>query len=333
MIKWRLLILFLLPGLLVSCLIDTKPVEQNGDKSISVLRYDRLQSEYVRFSSISALQRMNIQYPRPTQILIEDILGLGQVSDDNINQRLLEFYSDAALLKLMEDVEEHFQDLDKHEKELNSGFRKLKKEVPTLEIPKIYTQISALNESIIVVDSLLGISLDKYMGDDYPLYQRYYYEYQRRSMRPDRIAPDCFAFYLLANYSIPETSRRTLLDVMIHYGKIHYVTQQLLGYSSVEDIMGYSDEEKAWCKNNKKRVWEYLLSGRQLSSTDPMLIRRYIWPMPYITFFGENSPALIGTWMGLEIVTSYMKYNKVSIKQLLETTDYEMLLTESRFNP
>lgn len=86
-------------------------------------------------------------------------------------------------------------------------------------IPMIYTQISAFNESIVLSDSVLGISLDKYMGEDYPLYKRFYYNYQRRTMRPDRIVPDCLVFYLMSQYPFPMDYSRTLLDVMMHYGK------------------------------------------------------------------------------------------------------------------
>ena len=92
----------------------------------------------------------------------------------------------------------------------------------------IYTQISAFNESIVLSDSVLGISLDKYMGEDYPLYKRFYYNYQRRTMRPDRIVPDCLVFYLMSQYPFPMDYSRTLLDVMMHYGKINYVVQHLL---------------------------------------------------------------------------------------------------------
>ena len=45
-------------------------------------------------------------------------------------------------------------------------------------IPMIYTQISAFNESIVLSDSVLGISLDKYMGEDYPLYKRFFFKFR-----------------------------------------------------------------------------------------------------------------------------------------------------------
>ena len=33
-----------------------------------------------------------------------------------------------------------------------------------------------------------------------PLYKKYYYANQRRSMSPEYIVPDCFTFYLLGQY-------------------------------------------------------------------------------------------------------------------------------------
>ena len=97
------------------------------------------------------------------------------MKDDTISQRLQKFYSDTTLVRLLSDVEAKYPNLDEVEKGLNKGFRKLKKEVPDTKVPFIYSQVSAFNESIILVDSLLGISLDKYMGEDYPLYKRFYY--------------------------------------------------------------------------------------------------------------------------------------------------------------
>ena len=134
----------------------------------------------------------------------------------------------------------------------------------TIQYPKefVYSQISAFNESIILVDTLLGISLDKYMGEDYPLYKRFYYDYQCRSMRPERIVPDCFAFYLLSRYGMNYHEGTCLIDLMMHSGKINYVVQNLLGYSDIGEAMGYSKEENDWCKENEKEIWNYICTNR-----------------------------------------------------------------------
>ena len=218
------------------------------------------------------------------------------------------------------------------EKGLSKGFRKLKKEVPDTKVPFIYSQVSAFNESIILVDSLLGISLDKYMGEDYPLYKRFYYDYQCRSMRPERIVPDCFAFYLLSRYGMNYHEGTCLIDLMMHTGKINYVVQNLLGYSDIGEAMGYSKEESDWCKDNEKEIWNYICTNDHLHARDPMVIRYFMKPAPAVDMLGAQAPALIGTWMGARIIASYMKKHKdMKLKDLLEFTDYHEMLSESNY--
>ena len=328
------LLLIILCVFAVACRMGTgeNALLHNEENGISIVRYDKLQNEYVRSNSFSALQKMNMEYRQPTKILIEEVLGLGQVNDDTIYLRLRTFYSDTTLLRLMADVETRFPDLGEVEKGLTKGFKRLKKEVPDIKIPNVYSQISAFNESVVLSDTLLGISLDKYMGEDYPLYKRFYYDYQCRSMRPDRIVPDCFVFYLLSKYAFPFQEGSCLLDMMLHYGKINYVVQKLLGYRSTGEAMGYDDAEEKWCQENERNVWEYMLANQHLYARDPMIVRKYMKPAPFTAFFGENAPALIGTWMGTCIVSSYMKKHKdVSLQQLLETTDYHRMLQESGY--
>lgn len=329
----RYFILLLTMVLLAACWVSVGDLNGNGNNDdISVFRYDRLQNEYARFNSVSALQKMNTTYGRATQILVEDILAIGSVSDSDVNETIKTFYSDSTLLQLMDDVETKFVDLDDVEDKLNKGFKRLQKELPSLIIPMIYSQISALNESIVVADSLLGISLDKYMGEDYPLYNRYYYDYQCRSMRPDRIVPDCLIFYLIGGYPLPPLTDWTLLERMIRQGQIYYVVQQALGYKSISDVIGYSDIEEKWWLENCSEVWEYLVRNRMLVSTDPMVVRRLMYPAPSTSFFGENSPAFIGVCMGTEIVSAYMKKNKkVTLEELLHTTNYQQILEGSGY--
>lgn len=329
----KYIIFILLMTLLTACWYSVGDLSaQKGEDEISVVRYDRLQNEYIRFNSVSALQKMNTTYGRATQILLEEILTIGSVSDSDINEKVKAFYSDSTLLRLINDVEVQFSDISDIEEELSKGFKRLKKELPLLVVPSVYTQISALNESIVVADSLLGISLDKYMGEDYALYNRFYYDYQTRSMRPDRIVPDCFIYYMVGGYPLPPLNTRTLLERILRQGQLYYAIQQALDYDSIADVIGYSEEEKKWWTDNKAEVWEYLVRNKMLNSTDPMVIRRLMYPVPSTSFFGENSPAFIGICMGGEIVSAYMKKNKkVTLEELLHMTDVNELVKGARF--
>ncbi|BEG97981.1 gliding motility lipoprotein GldB [Bacteroides sedimenti] len=318
-----------------SChLASGKKERGNAVERIEIERYDKVLNEYVEFNSFSALKKLNTEYLQETKYLIEDVLRLGQVNDDKINTKLKEFYSDSTLRMLTTDALRKFSDMNRLEKGFKKGFKKLKKEIPALKIPHIYSQISALNESVVVGDSILGFSIDKYMGEDYMLYKRYFYDYQRKSMKPDRILPDCFSFFLFSEYPFPENNKGHLLDVMLYYAKVHYVVSKILEYKSFGEELNYTKHEEEWCKFNSKNIWGYMLQNGHLNSTDPMIIRKYLKQAPNTAFFGDNSPMMTGVWMGMQIVDSYMKNHKnMTLKELLEMNDYTRMLSESRFNP
>ncbi len=318
--------------ILLSCEFDRKEDKEPEDR-IVIARFDRLQQEYVEFNNVSAWQKMNTEFSRPTQLLIEDILRLGPVVEPNINHKFKNFYSDTLLVRLMSDVESRFDDLEQLEKELTKGFKNLRQEIPYLVIPRVYTQVSAFNQSVIVEDSLLRVSLDKYMGSEYPLYQLYYYDYQCRTMRPDRIAPDCFTFYLEREFPFNPFTRPNLLEIILYTGKINYAVKQVLGYPTIEEELGYSREEAEWCKKYAADIWSFMVENSHVLSIDPMVIYTYTKPSPYqLLLSGAAVPPYVGIWMGTLIVESFMKKNrKVSLRELLETTNYEWIFNESGF--
>ena len=110
--------IFILLSIVV--LVSCHTGEQDGDvllnKNIKVFRYDRLQFEATAMNSFSALQKMSLDCPRATKILIEDVLMLGTVDEPAINERLCEYYSDTILLRLMQDATEKFKDMTSLEK-------------------------------------------------------------------------------------------------------------------------------------------------------------------------------------------------------------------------
>lgn len=305
-----------------------------SENGIKIHRYDRLQFEASALNSFTSLQKMNTNYPHATKLLIEDVLALGSVDDEKINDRLCAYYSDTSLVNLMLDVEDKYKDLSSFEKELTKGFVFLKKRIPSIPIPVVYSQISALNQSIVVADSLIGISLDKYMGEEYPMYKRYYYDYQRRTMNPERIVPDCISFYLLSLYPFPwERDHRTLFDVIMYRGKIAWITEKALGSGELgAKLLGYNKQQLTWCSNNRKQFIEWVGKSNHLESTDPMIIRSYVQFMPN-PFLKDEVPPMIGVWLGMQYIDAYMKSNPdVTYEELLNNTDYEWMLMDIDIN-
>ena len=192
---------------------------------IAIERYDRLEHHFLTSGEVAALQQMNTAYPVQTRTLIEDVLRIGQVDDPDINVRFLSFFQDPTLQTLMGDVEKQYADMRDVEAELTEAFRRLSTMIPMLQPPLVYTQIGSLDQSIVVGDGMLGISLDKYLGFDHPVYLRYgYSERQRAMMKREFIVPDCLGFYLLGLYPFPDESHPD-----DHMAKIQYVVNKAIG--------------------------------------------------------------------------------------------------------
>jgi len=202
--------------------------EEDDPDRIEIQRYDRLESRYLATGDFSALQQMNTTYPVETRTLVEDVLQLGAVTDSHINNKFLSFFQDSTLQNIISDAEAQYANMDDLNDMLTASFIKLKKLLPNIQYPVIYTQIGALDQSIIVGDKLIGISLDKYLGKDYPVYQRFYSEQQRESMERKYIVPDCLTFYLLSLYPMKDHDQQSQLNRDLHIAKVMWTVNQVL---------------------------------------------------------------------------------------------------------
>ena len=198
---------------------------------VAVERYDRIQSLYLTTGDFSALQQMNTVYPQQTRTLIEDVLKIGHVNDSEINLKFLAFYQDSTLQTLLAEAEQQYANMDDINQELTDAFARLQEMIPGIEVPLIYAQIGSLDQSVIVGNGLLGISLDKYLGKDYPLYLREDYGYteeQRQVMTRQNIVPDCIGFYLLSLFPMPSEYAQSQLGRDMHIGKVQWVVNQAM---------------------------------------------------------------------------------------------------------
>lgn len=216
---------FLVMTICLGCQWHLRPSEElKGDSPIAIERFDRSERLYLSTGDFAALQQMKTNYPVQTRTLIEDVLKLGQVDEPDINTRFLVFFQDSTLQTLMNDVDLQYTDLEDINEQLNQAFGRLTKLLPDIQAPQVYAQIGSLDQSIVVGDGQLGISLDKYLGSDYPLYLRFGYTEQQRAMMTRRfIVPDCLGFYLLSLY--PATDG----DEHGHMAKIQYVVNRIMG--------------------------------------------------------------------------------------------------------
>lgn len=229
MVKRFCWILLLASSLFGACDFKLKPFEEETSAHrIEVSRYDRLESQYLTTGDFSALQQMNTDYPIETRTLIENILRIGEVDDLQINRKFLAFYQDSTLQTIISDAESKYADMDDINFLFNKAFDNLKKHIPSIPIPRIYAQIGSLDQSIVIGNQSIGISLDKYLGENYPLYKKFYPASQLKTMTREYIVPDCLSFYLLSLYPMSNFESRPQIERDLHVGKIMWICNIVL---------------------------------------------------------------------------------------------------------
>ena len=77
-----------------------------------------------------------------------------------------------------------------------------------------------------------------------------------------------------------------------------------------------------------------IIEDKALFSSDMRLINSYLDEAPFTAPVSQDSPGRVGTWIGWQIVNSYMKKNNnVSLRQLANENNYQLLLQKSDYRP
>jgi hypothetical protein len=74
------------------------------------------------------------------------------------------------------------------------------------------------------------------LGEDYPLYAKYYDAEQRKSMQRSFIVPDVIGLYLLDQFPPPGVYGQNQKEVDIHVGKLQWVVNRVMGYKFFSSV-------------------------------------------------------------------------------------------------
>jgi hypothetical protein len=133
----------------------------------------------------------------------------------------------------------------------------------------------------------------------------------------------------------PFGNNKSLLSYMVYAGKQLYLKDVLLPECSDVDKIGYTLEQITWCQENESYMWRHFMQEQLLYSTDSKLTSRFINTAPFSKFYLEidnESPGRVGTWVGWQIVRSYMNNNDVNLQQLLQMDPIE-IFQNSKYKP
>lgn len=201
----RLLLLYMVSATLAACNFRIRPTTAvPATARCEIVRFDRLEARFVRTGDYAALGQMRTEHAAQTRLLIEDVLRLGDATDPDAARRLLDYYQDTTLLTVLDAIDTAYADLSAEEAALGRAFERLGRQLEGFTPPKVYAQVGALGESVIIGEGTVTISLDKYLGPDFPPYARFWPAKERATMRRSHIVPDCVLFLLAALYPVPD---------------------------------------------------------------------------------------------------------------------------------
>lgn len=295
-------------------------VEKEIDKisiNVDILRFDK------EFAAAGAadLPRLKAEFPAFFPKQYNDSIWIEKLTDtlqkQLENEVLKQFQEDEDLLEVLEPLFQH-----------------IKYYFPKFETPLIITATSDVDyrNKVILTDSLLVLGLDNYLGSEHQFYEGID-KYISKEMEPSQIGPDVAKTY--AKQYVKPPSGNSFLGQIIYYGKQLYLADLWLPNNSDAEKIGYTEEEYAWAEENEEYMWRYFVEKEMLYSTNPKLGARFISPAPFSKFYLEidnESPGMLGRYLGWKIVRAYMDRTKTDVQQLM-ITDADEIFKNSKYKP
>ncbi|MEZ5006584.1 MAG: DUF2268 domain-containing putative Zn-dependent protease [Chitinophagales bacterium] len=280
--------------------------------------------------------KLSEKYTNFYPIYVEDVLALA-ADYRNISSYADQLYSyrtHPSMLGLYDSIQYYYYSTKSLEADFGKALGRYYHFFPEAETLEVVTFISEFGNKAILYPGGIGISLDMFLGPQYPYYKGMQIpNFIIRNLTKEQILPN--AMRVLAEDYVPELPpNATLLDVMIMEGKRLYFAEQMLPNTPKHQIIEYSEDQYDWCEDNEFNIWGSFIEGNLLYNTKFVEYRRYVEEGPTTMGLPPESPSKIGIWLGWQIVNEYMGRNKgTSLDELLLMNDSQELLRKSKYKP
>lgn len=329
------ILLLILSVSFFSCSKDKKNVDVSKiEVQLEINRFDKdlyqVNTEKI-FEEIPPLEK---KYAYFFELYTTHILKIGTTNERDFFLKLQDFLKHPDWANVYQKVNEEFADITDVKDELTSVFKHYKYYYPEKKIPQIYTCMSGFNYSVFTDDDLLGIGLDFYLGSKSKFYKMAQFsKYQKKNMNRYRISTDCIQAIALSDFQYND-SVDNLMAKMVYNGKIQYFMHSMMPNTADSVLFAYSPVQLKWAYSYEDKTWAFIIDQKHLFSDDDMLIKKYIDASPFTSYFTSNSAPRLGVFIGWRIVQAFMENNpNVSLQELMEISDYQYILNNSRYNP
>ena len=296
----------------------------------SIHRYEKDLFELNRDSLAIGIERLSHIYP--TELIAKNVWQNPQMI-----AQLRAYLDDKIIIEIYKATIEKYPDLNFLHDELTDAFGYYLLYFPEAQLPAIFTMVPGFDfemPSVFGFDNNLFIQLDQYLGADFKMYaQAGMPKYIIARCDKKYIAIDCFKKSLIYNY-LPEETRVTLLENMLHEGKKLYFTELMFPSRQPSDIIGYSEAQMTWAEVNQGNVWRYIIEKNLLFNKDDKTSRNFCEEAPFTKPFNKESSGRMGAFIGWQIIRKYMENQpEVTLSELMKSVQYQEILTKSKYKP
>lgn len=315
-----------------------KPNNKTSVQNQSVLTIKRFDKDFHHYLSnpddaqFNSLKEMYPHFLKAFAVVTVNMQDDELNSPELFQQKMQSYFENPALSKIYNDALSTFSDLSSYEAELNNANELIKSNFSKKELPALFVHISGFKTNIIVLDSIVSISLDKYLGRDYPDYKQFFESYQIQQMQPQYIVRDYLKAWLMSEYT-QSNQRKDLLSEMLYQGKILYALEILLPQWNEADILGYTEDQQRWSKDHAKEIWKTTIDKNYLFNNDFLIIQKYLDEAPYTATISPDSPGRLGAWLGLHIIKEYAKNTGADLQSILSENNNQQILKTAKYNP
>ena len=255
------------------------------------------------------VNRLGDKYPDFASVYFKDLTGFARNgNNEQFLASVKHFLTYKDYRGLYDTVQKKFPDVSDINHELEMLFKHIRYYFPKEKTGDVYYFISGLNNwSAVTVDTALGIGLDMYLGTNYPFYPSVElpaYEIQRCEKK---YIPINAARVLYENMYPYNPDGKNLLELMLLKGRQLVFMEYVLPEAGDDLLMGYTPAQLKWCTENEAMIWNYFSAQKLLYSTNWQDMIRYVNDGPTSTGMPPESPGNIGSWIGWQIVRTYMK--------------------------
>lgn len=329
--KYKIVFFLCLLFCFTGCNARATNSEYLSAEPVIIKRFDKALYELIKSPGSELQDSILAEYPQMLEVLGKGVLNMRNTEVPGFFDKLIRYYSEPTLMDLYTDALNTFNETHEIEKRLGQGFAYLADQLPDVQIPEVFMHVSGFNQNILVGDSLLSISIDKYLGYDYPLYQDFFYDYQRIKMQPKYIVPDYFTGWLMSEISF-SGKENVLLDRMIYEGTIKYLVNEACPFMSEAELLGYTEKEYEWLKSNEASIWKTIVERKHLYTPDHLTTTQYFEEIPS-RFFADEAPGNLGIFIGWRIISQYMNETQSTPQDLIKNKDAQEILTASHYKP